>query len=84
MFVAFVSKLFDEDPSAPLRDVETAANQASVPVNLAKTFMKRLQEIKGARGVTLIEERDGKMFPNYPEGYIISYATAEPSRERSK
>lgn len=87
MFVGFVQKLFSEstEPDAPLRSVEEAAKAAGVPVALAGTFLKRLLEIRGSRGATLIEKRtDEKLYPNYPEGYIIAYATAEPSRERAK
>jgi hypothetical protein len=87
MFVVFIQNLFDNNGGvdAPLNDVALAANSSGVAVSLADTFVKRLLEIKGSRGTTLIERReDTKLYPNYPEGYIITYATAEPSRERVK
>ena len=87
MFVAFTQKLFNNegDPDAPLRSAENAAKLSGIAISLGSTFMNRLLEIKGSRGKALIEKReDGNLYPNYPEGYIISYATAEPSRERAK
>ena len=87
MFITFVQNLFKNvEADQPLNDVGVAAASAGIAPNLANTFVARLLDIKGSReGVTLVSRGDdGKLRPNYSEGYIISYATAEPSRERTK
>lgn len=83
MFENFVHKLFKGDIDGSLDSPEHAAIAANISSALSSTFTNRLMEIRGSRGVPLIEKRaDGKYYPNYPEGYIISYATTEMSRER--
>jgi len=83
MFENFVHKLFKGDIDGSLDSPEHAAIAANISPALSSTFTNRLMEIRGSRGVPLIEKRaDGKYYRNYPEGYIISYATTEMSRER--
>jgi len=86
LFVNFVHALFNtENSSGELNTLDKAAALAGVPMNTASTFLARLLDIKGSRGVTLLERhKDGSLHPNYPEGYIITYATAESNRERGK
>jgi hypothetical protein len=86
MFVGFIEKLFEVTDGAgmPTRTTEETAQAAKISPALAETFMKRLLEIKGARGLPLLEKRDGKLHSNYLKDYIIAYATAEQSREKAK
>jgi hypothetical protein len=84
MFVSFVNSLFENSTtSGALEDSNAAAAVAGIAPTLATTFTNRLLEIKGSSGNALISKKeDGKLYPNYTREYIISYSTAEPSKER--
>lgn len=84
MFISFVNNLFENSTTTgALGDPNTAAAAAGIASTLATTFTNRLLEIKGSSGNSLISKKDdGKLYPNYTREYIISYSTAEPSKER--
>ncbi len=84
MFVNFVNGLFENSTTTgALAEPAIAAAGAGIAPTLATTFTNRLLEIKGSSGNSLISKKeDGKLYPNYTREYIISYSTAEPSKER--
>jgi hypothetical protein len=84
MFVNFVNGLFENSTTTgALAEPAMAAAGAGIAPSLATTFTNRLLEIKGSSGNSLISKKeDGKLYPNYTREYIISYSTAEPSKER--
>lgn len=84
MFVNFVNGLFENSTTTgALAEPAMAAASAGIAPSLATTFTNRLLEIKGSSGNSLISKKeDGKLYPNYTREYIISYSTAEPSKER--
>jgi len=84
MFVTFVNGLFENSTTTgALAEPSVAAAGSGIAPTLATTFTNRLLEIKGSSGNSLISKKeDGKLYPNYTREYIISYSTAEPSKER--
>lgn len=85
LFIKFVNGLWLDNESGELNSIEQAQEASGVVPALTSVFIDRLLSIKGYKGTPLIEQRaDGKLYTSYTREYIISYATAESSRERIK
>lgn len=78
LFVTFVDGLFKENGEEFLLDPAVASREAKIKPALGTVFIKRLEDLKGSTGLSLVTRKDdGLYYPNYTKEYIISYTTKE-------
>jgi hypothetical protein len=78
LFIAFIEGLFKENGEDFLVDPAVASREAKIKPALGTIFIKRLEDLKGSTGLSLVmQKEDGLYYPNYTKEYIISYTTKE-------